>query len=147
MENMKVKCTICNVEEVLDNKSLEELSNIINKYKMNADSYTYLLNKMRGKCLDSDEHSFIFDEEFMKQVQDIVNKDKLNREEIDKINKELDSLSRDYKAFEEKVIEVNMVISNKKGTLQNLYEYGSEIEQKIKKITGYSNIDIWKWEI
>jgi len=144
MINMKIKCTVCGTEETLDNESLKELSCLVKKYKMSADSYTYLLNKMRGKCLDSEEHSFIFDDEFMKQIQDIVNKDKLNREEIEKTRKEIDSLSKEYEEFKKKIKEIEMKIPIAKDTLQSLYENGSEIEQDMKKMTGNTNIEIWK---
>ncbi len=144
MTNMKIKCTVCGIEETLDNESLEELSCLVRKYKMSADSYTYLLNKMRGKCLDSDEHSFIFDEEFTKQIRDIVDKDKLNREEVEKTRKEIDSLTKEHKEFKEKVKELEMKIPVIKDRLQSLYENGSEIEQDMKKMTGNINIEIWK---
>ncbi len=144
MINMKVKCTVCGLEETLDTETLEELSEIVKKYKMSADSYTYLLNKMRGKCLDSDEHSFIFDEEFTKQIQDIVDKDKLNREEIEKIQKEFGSLVKDIKTFEEKIKEAKMKNSLNKDTLQSLYDSLLNNENEMKKITGNANIDIWR---
>jgi uncharacterized coiled-coil protein SlyX len=135
---------VCGLEETLDTETLEELSEIVKKYKMSADSYTYLLNKMRGKCLDSDEHSFIFDEEFTKQIQDIVDKDKLNREEIEKIQKEFGSLVKDIKIFEEKIKEAKMKNSLNKDTLQSLYDSLLNNENEMKKITGNANIDIWR---
>ncbi len=142
--NMTVKCTVCGLIETLDNESLEELSGIVRKYKMSADSYTYLLNKMRGKCLDTDEHSFIFDEEFMKQIQDIVDKDKNSWLEIRKLKTINEGLKKESDEFIVKVEENQSKYDSNKNRIKNLDQSCIENENEIEKITGSRNIDIWK---
>ncbi len=144
MINMRVKCTVCGVEETLDDESLKELSCIVNKYKMGADSYTYLLNKMRGKCLDSEEHSFIFDNDFMKQIQDIVDKDKNNLLEISKLKTINEGLKKESDEFIVKVEENQSKYDSNKNRIKNLDQSCIENENEIEKITRNSNIEIWK---
>lgn len=144
MTNMKVKCTVCGLEETLDNETLEELNCIVKKYKMGADAYTYLLNRMRGKCLDSEEHSFIFDEEFMKQIQDIVDKDKNDLSEIAKLKTINEGLKKEADELGIKIQELESKYDSNKDRIKNLDQFTIEYENEIEKITGNRNIEIWK---
>ncbi len=143
--NMTVKCTVCGLIETLDNESLEELSGIVRKYKMSADSYTYLLNKMRGKCLDTDEHSFIFDNEFMKQIQDIVDKDKNSLLEISKLRTINEELKKEGDELTIKIQELQSKYEFNKDRIKNLDQVTIDCESELEKITGNDDIEIWKW--
>lgn len=145
MKNMKVRCTVCNVEEVLDKDTLKDLSNMVKKYKLSADSYTYLLNKMRGKCIDTDEHSFVFDEEFTKQMTEIVTKYKTNINEgtiLETTNIQL------KKEADELVIKIDELQSKRNSNLKRLKTINEDtkllLEELEESLTGNSNIEIWE---
>lgn len=141
---MKVKCTICGKEEIIDNETIKELNNIINKYKLKAESYTYFLNKIRNKCLDSDEHSFIFDEDFMKQIQEIVDKDENSLLEISKLRTINERLKKEADELSIKIQELYSEYDFNKDRIKNLDQITVDCENEIQKITENADIEIWK---
>lgn len=142
MINLKVKCTICGKEE-MNKDTVKEVSDIIQKYGLKSEHYLSLLNMMNGKCLDSDEHSFIFDETFLKEIENIVMKCKTNLSEVDKlkiINKEL------RKEADELVIKINELQSKYDANderIKNLHASTQDCELEIGDSTGSRKIDIW----
>jgi len=71
---MKIICTKCKKEEELNNEIFNEVSSIAKTHKLKVSGYTHILNVMFGKCNDDIEHSFEFDENSKKQIQEAIEK-------------------------------------------------------------------------
>jgi Mg2+ and Co2+ transporter CorA len=140
---MKIKCTICNTEEVLDREMVEEIAGIINRYNLKAINYIKLLNMIRGKCLDSDEHSFVFDDAFIKEIGNIVDKDKKDASEIEKLVKENTVSNRELTEFEAKIKETKAKLEANNDRIKGLLKNHEECLDEIMGLTGIKDIGIW----
>lgn len=142
MIDLKIKCTICTKEET-NKEAIKEVSTIIEKYNLKAEHYLHLLNVMSEKCMDSDEHSFIFDGEFLKQTTELVTKYKSDIAEIDKLKIVNEGLSKEQKELEIKLKELSSKIQSNKDRMNNLYSSTYRYEDEIEGATGYRNLVIW----
>jgi len=142
MIELKVKCTICGKEE--NNKdTIKEVSCLIEKYGLKAEHYLHLLNVMSGKCMDSDEHSFVFDETFLSTVNEVVTKYKINIEETEKLRNVQRELIKEIKELEIKINETKSKEKSNEDRIQNVYESSYGLIKEVEDSTGYGNIEIW----
>ena len=147
---MKIVCTNCQKEEELDDKSFKDLSYMVKEYGMEISGYLSILNNMFGKCLNDSEHSFTFDKTFTDQIQDVVNKEKSNIIEHDKVKKNIEISNQENKTLQEKINELTlksnelkMKIDHDKEMITYLNEERNNLKIEIEKLTGNSNITIW----
>ncbi len=142
MINLKVKCSICGKEE--NNPDvIKEASEVIKKYGLKAEHYLYFLNVMSGKCWNSDEHSFIFDEEFMASVNDYIVKYKANLAETETLRNTQRELIKEIDEIVIKLKELRSKQESNDQRLQNIYSDSHSIHEIIGESTGYKNIEIW----
>jgi len=142
MTPLKVKCSICGKEE--SNQDLiKEVSNIIEKYGLKAEHYLHLLNVMSGKCMDSDEHSFIFDETFLKEMEEFTIKHKANLAEISTLKDINEGLRKEADELIIKTKELNSKCYFNNYRINNISNSIPEYENEIKEATKCSNIEIW----
>lgn len=142
MLDLKVKCSICGKEE--SNKELiKEVAGIIEKYNLKSEQYLTLLNVMSGKCLDSDEHSFLFDNEFLKDVTGITEKYKVDIAEIVNLEENDKNLAKELKEIDLKIKELNLKRESDEQRIKNIQTdilmYLGELENS----TGYNKISNW----
>ncbi len=142
MKNLKVKCTLCGKEDV-DEDTVKEVAEIIEKCGLKSEHYLYLLNVMSGKCLDSDEHSFVFDEAFLKEIEGIVKKYKDDLEEISKLRIVNVGLRKETEELRIKTKELDSKYGYNNDRINNLYDLMGNYKNELKESTGYENIDIW----
>jgi len=142
MLNLKVKCSICGKEES-NPELIKEASEAIKKYGLKAEHYLYFLNVMSGKCLNSDEHSFIFDEEFMTSVNDIVTKYKANLVETETLRNTQKDLIKEIDELVIKLKELRSKQESAEQRLQNISENNNHLHEEIEDSTWYANIGIW----
>ena len=147
---MKIVCTNCQKEEELNDKSFKDLSYMVKEYGMEISGYLSILNNMFGKCLNDSEHSFTFDKTFTDQIQEIVNKEKSNIIEHDKVKKNIEISNQENKILQEKINdltlksnELKMKIDHDKEMIPYLNEERNNLKTEIEKLTGNSNITIW----
>lgn len=140
---MKIKCTICNTEEELDRETIEEIASIVNRHNLKAINYIKLLNMMRGKCLDSDEHSFVFGDSFIKEIGNIVDKDKKDASEIEKLTKENTASNRDLTELEAKIKEIKAKLEANNDRIKGLGKNREEYLDEIMEMTGIRDINMW----
>jgi len=142
MKPLKVKCSICGKEE--SNQDLiKEVSEIIKKYSLKAEHYLNLLNLMNGKCLNSDEHSFLFDETFIKQIEEIVVKYKANDVETETIRNNQRTLIKEVNELEIKLMELRTKEISNEQSLKNLCESDDNLIAEVESSTGIGNVTIW----
>ncbi len=146
MLNLKVKCSICGKEES-NPDVIKEASEAIKKYGLKAEHYLYFLNVMSGKCLNSDEHSFLFDEEFMASANNIITKYKANLAEIETLKNTQRDLIKEILELDIKIKEVRSKEESTNHRLQNIYENTPTLNKEVENSTGYGNIEIWYWGI
>ena len=142
MIQLKVKCSICGKEE--SNQDLiKEVSEIIKKYSLKAEHYLNLLNLMNGKCLNSDEHSFLFDETFIKQIEEVVVKYKANDVETETLRNNQRTLIKEVNELEIKLMELRSKEISNEQSLKNLCESDDNLISEIESSTGIGNVKIW----
>jgi len=139
---MKIKCSICGKEE--SNQDLiKEVSEIIKKYSLKAEHYLNLLNLMNGKCLNSDEHSFLFDETFIKQIEEVVVKYKANDVETETLRNNQRTLIKEVNELEIKLMELRSKEISNEQSLKNLCESDDNLIAEVESSTGIGNVTIW----
>lgn len=144
MPNMKVECTICNKKEEISEELLREVGSFIDKHKLKAEHYLYMLNISCGNCMDSSEHSFVFDSEFLTDIQNIINKFDNNNASIQNIIVENDNLVKEHSEHLLKISELAVKIKNNKDRISGFNNKNHELKLFITGITGYDEINIWK---
>lgn len=143
LTNLKVKCTICGKEEIVSSKLTSEISDIVNKFNMKPDKYLNLLNIMYGKCLDSDEHSFVFTEEFKNRIEEIVVQHKNILAEIELTKNTNSNYLKEISEFKLKVNENEAKIKANESRIINLNTEISELQNEIGNAVGIYKIDNW----
>lgn len=140
---MKIECTICTMQETLSDESKKEVSDIVNKYNLPAISYIKVLNMIRGKCLNSDEHSFQFTDDFMQEVTDTVKKYKKAEAEAQKLLEENGKCGKELNEHEAKIKELKAKIEANEDRLGGLDKDIDGYKVDISTITGADDITIW----
>jgi len=142
MINLSVKCSICGKEES-DTEVIKEVSGIIEKYNLEADYYLHLLNVMSGKCMSSSEHSFLFDEVFLTQMEELVNKHKKNIEDMNELNISNEGIKKEVDELIIKTKEIQSKYNSNEDRINNLYNSNNDCVKEIEDATGLGKIDIW----
>ena len=142
MINLKVKCTLCGKEDV-DEDIVREVAEIVRQHKVKAEHYLHFLNVMSGKCLDSDEHSFIFDETFLKEMGELTTKFKNDLAEVDKLYSINDKLTKELKELEIQTKELSTKITSNKERINNLFDNTHNYDKELIKSTGCDDVHIW----
>lgn len=141
---MKIKCVECEVTKEIGK---DEINQIISMTEGNQISksrdYLEIFNITKGKCVDQGRHTFIFEESFFTNVQDLINK----RNNIS--SKREGNESERIKA-EEYIIELENKLKSVKENREKLMEDISNLEnefdqttQEFENITGSKNIEMW----
>ncbi len=140
---MKISCPICMMEEMLDSGTMNEVSDMVNRHNLRAISYIKILNMIRGKCLNGDEHSFQFEEEFLEQVKDVVDKHKKAQSETQKLIEENGCVGKEMNEHEAKIKELKAKLEANKDRINGLEVDVETYSNDIKIMTGAENIIIW----
>lgn len=138
---MQTKCTICNREEEVPLSKLEEISKFAKELK--PEYYLNILNITSGKCLNTDEHSFMFTEDFIKEVSEIITKHKNN---VTESNSLLDINTKLKKELDELLIRITENEAKHKANedrLQNIYNDSGNCIKLVTRLTGSSDIKKW----
>jgi peptidoglycan hydrolase CwlO-like protein len=140
---MKIECGICMMQETLNDELKNEVSGFVNKYNLPAISYIKVLNMIRGKCLNGDEHSFQFQDEFMAEVNDYVEKHKKARTDIQNLLGENGKLERELSEYEAKIKEIRAKVEANEDRVTSLEEDIEDCQTNVHTLTGADDIAIW----
>ncbi len=140
---MKVECTICTMQQTVRDETKKEVSDIVNKYKLPAISYIKVLNMICGKCLNGDEHSFQFTEDFMQEVTGIVENHKKAQAEILKLIEENGKCGKELNELEAKIKELKAKMEANEDRMDGLEKDANGYEADIGAMTGADDITIW----
>lgn len=141
---MRLKCAKCNIEKEISKEDIDKIKSITEDGKISRSvDYLEIFNVTRGKCIEQKKHTFIFEESFFNNVQDIIKKrdgilSKHDNEEkeLAKTNDEITELENKLKNIKEK----------KEGLIENIKKEDIDVEnvlQEFEQITGGREIDIW----
>ncbi len=143
MKPLKVKCTICLKEETPSSEVLEEISGMIRKYNLKSEQYLHFLNVMSGNCLNSNEHSFEFDDEFLASMNEIVEKTKAETSEIEKLGSVNKEINKEIDEIEIKLNELRTKVQSNDTRTTNLQHELLNNMNDVEKSTKYAIIEIW----
>ena len=141
---MRLKCAKCNIEKEISKEDIDKIKSITEDGKISRSvDYLEIFNVTRGKCIEQKKHTFIFEESFFNNVQDIIKKrDEIlskrdnEEKELAKTNDEITELENKLKNIKEK----------KEGLIENIKKEDIDVEnvlQEFEQITGGREIDIW----
>ena len=141
---MILKCVKCNVDKEISKEDIDKIKSIIEDGKISRSvDYLEIFNVTRGKCTDQKKHTFIFEESFFNNVQDLIKKhgDILSKrdnddKELSKINDEIIELENKLKITKEK----------QESLIENVKKEEMDIEnvlQEFDQMTGGRDIEIW----
>ena len=141
---MRVKCVKCNIEKDISKEDIDKIKSIVEDGKISRSvDYLEIFNVTRGKCIEQKKHTFIFEESFFNNVQDLIKKrgDILSKhdndeKELSKTNDEITELENKLKNIKEK----------KEGLIENIKKEETNVEntlQEFEQITGGRDIEIW----
>lgn len=141
---MILKCVKCDIEKEISKEDIDKIKSIAEDGKISRSvDYLEIFNVTRGKCVEQKKHTFIFEESFFNNVQDIIKK----REEIlskrDNDEKELTKTNDEITEFENKLKSTR---EKKEGLIENIKNEEIDVEnmlQEFEQITGGREIDIW----
>lgn len=141
---MKLKCVKCNVEKEISKEDIDKIKLIAEDGKISRSvDYLEIFNVTRGKCTEQKKHTFIFEESFFNNVQDLIKRrgDILSKRDNDK--KELSKTNDEITDLEDKLKNVK---EKKEGLIENIKKEETDVEntlQEFEQITGGREIDIW----
>ena len=141
---MRLKCVKCNVEKEISKEDIDKIKSVIEDGKISRSvDYLEIFNITRGKCIEQKKHTFIFEESFFNNVQDLIKKhgdilSKRNNDEteLSKTNDEITDLENKLKSTKEKKEILMGNIKNEETEVENML-------QEFEQMTGDKNIDIW----
>ena len=142
---MRLKCVKCDIEKEISKEDIDKIKSIVEDGKISRSiDYIEIFNVTRGKCAEQKKHTFIFEESFFNNVQDLIKK----REDIlsnrDNDEKELTKTNNEIIELEDKL---KTTKEKKEGLIGTIKKEETDIEnilQEFEQITGGRDIDIWK---
>lgn len=140
---MKISCSVCMMQEAVDSGTMDEVSEMVNRHGLRAISYIKFLNMIRGKCLNGDEHSFQFEEEYLKEVTSVVDKHKKAQIEIQKLIEENGSIGKELNEHEAKIKELKAKSEANEDRINGLEKDVEDCRYNVKNLTGAEDISIW----
>lgn len=141
---MRLKCVKCNVEKEISKEDIDKIKSIAEDGKISRSvDYLEIFNVTRGKCTEQKKHTFIFEESFFNNVQDLIKKrgDILSKRDNDE--KELSKTNDEITELEDKL---KITKEKKEGLIENIKKEETDVEntlQEFDQITGGRYIDIW----
>lgn len=149
---MKIKCVKCKKEEDIGEEDVKLLAHVVKKYnlKPRPGDFTAVLSIIKGNCSDDKKHSFIFHEDFDKEIADIIQEYKnavtaniVRKENIEKTENFISDINKQIKSLQSNMIE----LEKKKAHITSEMNAGDilidNIKMKFEKLTGDENVDIW----
>lgn len=156
---MKVRCINCKVVEDISGEDLTLLAHMITRYnqKPKTSDYTAILSIIKGECKDGKRHTYVFDESFYSDIEDIRNKHEefekmtnICNENISRIEGDINRHMSEIKDLEAKARELELDIEKLQGEkdsnvgeIKNLDVSLSDIISRLENLTGIKDTKIW----
>lgn len=141
---MKIRCAICGLEVEKSKEDIQKITGLSVTGYIRPDKILKLMDIYEGLCLEGDEHTFSWNLEFLKRVDDLKSKHKgllikrdVDKESLDKIVKEIEELRK-------KIEDVDKVKESLSEQLAKIDEEIPTIESSFEEITGTKNLSEWK---
>lgn len=141
---MRLKCVKCNVEKDISKEDIDRIKSIAEDGKISRSvDYIEIFNVTRGKCTEQKKHTFIFEESFFNNVQDLIKKRGDILSKYDNDEKELSKTNDEITELEDKLKNVK---EKKESLIENIKKEETDVEntlQEFEQITGGRDIEIW----
>lgn len=140
---MRVKCVECDVIKEIGKEDINKIISMTEDGISKSRDYLEVFNITKGRCINNGRHTFIFEESFFANVQDLINR---RNDTLLKCRGDKSELTK----TDEYIVELENKLKNakeKKDKLtENITNFGNEIDkimQDFENITGSKNIDMW----
>lgn len=141
---MKLRCVKCAIEKEINREDIDKIKSLAEDGQISrAVDYLEIFNVTRGKCTGQKKHTFVFEESFSNNVQDLIKKrgDVISKRgnyegELSKTSDEIIDLENKLKNVKEKKENLIEDIKNAEINVESIL-------QEFEKITGDKNVDIW----
>lgn len=146
MKNMKVKCIKCETVEDLSKEDIEFLISILRKYNSGdivPSDYISLLSVVKGRCTDDKKHIFIYDEEFTKNVADLI--DLYNNLCADNAarEKELSEILQKIENYKKEIGELSKSRYDKIAEVDDINAKINKVLKTFEETTGTNDVKMW----
>ena len=142
---MEIKCVKCKAVEQLGQEDIEYVVNVAKKYTddVSPNDYTEIFSAIKGKCKDGKKHLYIYSEDFIKRIADIIAEyDKLSKNSIVKEGE----LSSTLQKIEDLKKEILNLGEKRDNVIKEIRETNVAIDgmmSTFEKETGTRNIQMW----
>lgn len=141
---MKIKCADCGLEIEKSKEDVQKLRALSKTGKVMPNNILKLLDIYEGPCGEESEHTFSWNLEFLKQVEELkgkhkglLGKMKSDKETLDKVDKEIEDLKKKLEDAE------NIARSIGKGLIK-INEEMPVVISSFEEITGTRDLGEWK---
>ena len=142
---MEIKCVKCKAVEQLGQEDIEYVVNVAKKYTddVSPNDYTEIFSAIKGKCKDGKKHLYIYSEDFIKRIADIIAEyDNLSKNSIVKEGE----LSSTLQKIEDLKKEILNLGEKRDNVIKEIGETNVAIDgmmSTFEKETGTRNIQMW----
>ena len=142
---MEIKCVKCKVVEKLEQGDIEYVVNVAKKYTndVSPNDYTEIFSAIKGKCKDGKKHIYIYSEDFIKNVADLVAEHgKLSENSVIK-EKELSDTLQKIEDLKKEILNLG---TKRDDVVKDIGEINVAIDgimTTFEKETGTSDIKMW----
>ena len=142
---MEIKCVKCKAVEQLGQEDIEYVVNVAKKYTddVSPNDYTEIFSAIKGNCKDGKKHLYIYSEDFIKRIADIIAEyDKLSKNSIVKEGE----LSSTLQKIEDLKKEILNLGEKRDNVIKEIGETNVAIDgmmSTFEKETGTRNIQMW----
>ena len=141
---MIIKCVECDVTKEISKEDIYKIISMTEDSNISKSrDYLEVFNITKGRCINNGRHTFIFEESFFANVQDLINR---RNDTLLKCRGDEGELVK----TDEYIIELENKLKNakekKEKLTENITNLGNEIDkiiQEFENITGSKNIDMW----
>lgn len=141
---MRIQCAVCGLEVDKTKEDIQKLKTSSKTGKVMPDKILKLLDIYEGPCGEESEHTFSWNLEFLKQVEELKGKRKgllvkkdADKELLDKTMKEIEDITKKFKDAEQM----------KNSITEQLVKIDGElpiVESSFEEITGTRDLNEWK---
>lgn len=140
---MIVKCVECEVIKEISKEDINKIISMTEDGISKSRDYLEVFNITKGRCINDGRHTFIFEESFFANVQDLINK---HNDALLKCRGGEGELAKTDEYIVELENKLKNAKENKEKLIENITSLGNEIDktmQEFENITGNKNIDMW----
>lgn len=141
---MKIKCADCGLEVEKSKEDIQKIRILSKTGKVMPDNILKLLDIFEGPCGEESEHTFSWNLEFLKQVEDVKRRHKWLLEKRDADKELLDAKYKEIEELKKRFEDAEKVALSLTTGIVKIQEEIPTVENSFEEITGTKDLSEWK---